>query len=169
LSGRTEKFAKARRQIGQIRKFRGIKYSQKQMRPTQGRKKSPYLQRKVAKICPVEVLRQILSLTPKEPQTPLLQNILGRAKAKKFSGQMVSYNLLRAVVKRALTAIGEDATGYGTHSLRAGGATAAAAAKMEPRLMQRHGRWARSESMNTYIDDDVTEKLRVSKAAMSSQ
>ena len=39
----------------------------------------------------------------------------------------------------------------GTHSFRAGGATAAARAGVPDRLFQRHGRWKSEASKNMYI------------------
>jgi hypothetical protein len=124
---------------------------------------------KSTKTCPVQVMREILARTPERPDAHVIQKITAHTRDKKFTGQQVSYNLVRNIIKRALTAIGINAANYSTHSLRSGGATAAAAAKIEPRLMQRHGRWARTDSMNTYVDDELNEKLRVSKAVMSSK
>jgi hypothetical protein len=121
------------------------------------------------KTCPVRTVQEIMRRQKDEPGARLIQSITQKAGTKKYSGKGVSYALVRTMVKNGLTAIGEDPTSYSTHSLRAGGATAAAHANIDTRLMQRHGRWARQDSMNTYVDDDVSSKLAVSRATMCSK
>ena len=54
---------------------------------------------------------------------------------------------------------------YGSHSLRKGGATAAAAAKVRTHVIKRHGRWL-SDAVYIYIVDPVGERLEVSKAVL---
>ena len=53
----------------------------------------------------------------------------------------------------------------GTHSLRAGGATAAAnSGVIDDRCLMRHGRWKSQESKIMYIDDSVAKKLKITQA-----
>ena len=53
----------------------------------------------------------------------------------------LSYSTCRDILKGDPKAIGEDATKFGLHSLRAGGATAAATVGIPDRLIKKHGRW----------------------------
>ena len=49
------------------------------------------------------------------------------------------------------------------HSLRAGGATAAANAGVEDRLFKCHGRWKSETAKDSYVKDSVERRLEVSK------
>ena len=59
--------------------------------------------------------------------------------------------------------IGLDKRKFGVHSLRAGGATAAANAGVPDRLFKRHGRWKSETAKNGYDKDDLAERLTVTK------
>ena len=49
---------------------------------------------------------------------------------------------MRSVVKWLMESVGEDATKFGAHSLRIGGATAALTAGVPPATIRLMGRWA---------------------------
>ena len=51
---------------------------------------------------------------------------------------------------------------YGLHSLRAGGASAAANAHITDRLFKRHGRWKSDKAKDGYIKDNIASLLSVS-------
>jgi integrase len=68
-------------------------------------------------------------------------------------------------VKRWLEKINVKPAGYGSHSLRRGGATAAAKAKVQMHVIKRHGRWA-SDAVYLYIVDGIEEQLGVSAAVL---
>ena len=70
-------------------------------------------------------------------------------------------HLIKAWLKR----INVDPTGYGSHSLRRGGATAAAAALVRFHVLKRHGRW-KSDTVYLYIVDGPEEQLGVSQAVL---
>ena len=72
------------------------------------------------------------------------------------------------IMKRWLTKIGIDPVGYGSHSGRKGGASAAASRHIEKRVLQRHVNW-RSDAVNLYIEDDVEELLTCSKAILECE
>ena len=57
-----------------------------------------------------------------------------------------------------------DISAIGTHSLRSGGATAAASAGVPDRLFTRHGRWASESAKDGYVQDSLSSRLSVSKA-----
>ena len=52
---------------------------------------------------------------------------------------------------------------FSTHSLRAGGASAAANAGVADRLFQRYGRWKSVSAKNGYVEDSAESRLLVSK------
>ena len=73
------------------------------------------------------------------------------------------------IVKDRLEAIGVDPTEYGSHSMRRGGATAAAAQGICERLIRKHGTWAPgSRVVQMYIDDALMHVLETSQAILSA-
>ena len=73
----------------------------------------------------------------------------------------ISYTTIKDILKGELQAIGLDPRRYGTHSLRAGGATAAANQEVPDRLFKIHGRWQSDNSKDRYIKDSIDRRLRV--------
>ena len=63
----------------------------------------------------------------------------------------LSYSGLRELVLEAFNDIVSDISAIGTHSLRSGGATAAANAGVSDRLFKRHGRWASESAKDGYV------------------
>ena len=70
------------------------------------------------------------------------------------SGQ-ISYSCLRDLFCKKLDCLGFAAGDFGLHSLRAGGATAAANARVPDRLFKRHGRWKSENAKDGYVKDNV--------------
>ena len=56
-----------------------------------------------------------------------------------------------------------DVSAISTHSLRGGGATAAANAGVPDRLFKRHCRWASESAKDGYVQDSLSSRLSVSK------
>jgi integrase len=75
----------------------------------------------------------------------------------------MTYSRVHEGVKAKAGQIGLEPALFGTHSMRAGGATRAANSGVNDRMVQRHGRWASSSSSNRYILDDDDARLQVSK------
>jgi len=65
---------------------------------------------------------------------------------------------------KKLADLGFPSEEFGLHSLRSGGATAAANAKVPDRLFKRHGCWKSKNAKDGYIKDDVESRLKVSKS-----
>lgn len=76
----------------------------------------------------------------------------------------LSYTRVREIVLEAFESVGLKRTDYGLHSLRAGGASAAANANINDRLFKRHGRWKSEKAKDGYIKDNVDSLLSVSQA-----
>ena len=74
----------------------------------------------------------------------------------------MSYSRAHEIVLCAFEAIGLSRRDYGLHSLRAGGASAAANAQVSDRLFKRHGRWKSDKAKDGYIKDNIPSLLSVS-------
>ena len=75
----------------------------------------------------------------------------------------LSYTTLRELLVETLAQFGFDPALFGMHSLRAGGATAAANAGVEEdRLFKRHGRWKSESAKDGYVKDSLDRRLKVS-------
>ena len=59
--------------------------------------------------------------------------------------------------------MGFPSNSFALHSLRAGGATAAANAGVSDRLFKRHGRWQSENAKDGYVKDNLEARLKVSK------
>ena len=55
-------------------------------------------------------------------------------------------------------------TKFGLHSLRSGGASAAANSGVSDRLIGKHGRWSSNSSRDGYIKDSKLKRLSVTKS-----
>jgi integrase len=120
-------------------------------------------------MCPVKTLFRFLAFRKNWTNDSFLFTPLHYNKStKSFSAQKggISYSAARNMVKKSILAIGEDPNLFGTHSLRSGGATAAAAAGVSDRLLQAHGRWSSSVSKDMYIVDPLVKRLDVTKSIL---
>ena len=75
----------------------------------------------------------------------------------------VSYTCVRENVLEGLKNTGVNIEIYGLHSLRAGGATAAANMGVNDRLFKKHGRWKSEKVKDGYIHESIETKLIVTK------
>ena len=76
----------------------------------------------------------------------------------------LSYTRLRELVLEAFEDIMPDISVIGTHSLRSGGATAAANAGIPDRLFKRHGLWSSDTAKDGHVKDSLSSRLSVSQA-----
>ena len=76
----------------------------------------------------------------------------------------LSYTRMRELFIAKLRELGYDARNFGLHSLRAGGATAAANAGVPDRLFKRHGRWRSETAKDGYVKDDSKALMSVSRS-----
>ena len=120
------------------------------------------------KTCPVKILRRYLTEVERYPVQS--DHFVFRALSKCKSGHKlvainrpVSYSTIREYFKVNFKDIVPDISLFSTHSLRAGGASAAANAGVPDRLFQRHGRWRSVSAKNGYVDDSLGSRLTVSR------
>ena len=74
----------------------------------------------------------------------------------------LSYSRPREIVKEAFKDI-TDVSKISFHSLRSGGASAAANAGIPDRLFKRHGRWASENAKDYYVKDNLDSLLSVTR------
>lgn len=75
----------------------------------------------------------------------------------------LSYTRAREILLSTLESIGLDKRQFGLHSLRAGGATAAANAGICDRLLKKHGRWRSKSAKDGYVKENLEQHLIVTK------
>ncbi len=81
----------------------------------------------------------------------------------KLRSGKLSYTTAREILLSALETLGLNKKYFGLHSLRSGGATAAAAAKVEDRLFKKHGRWRTDKAKDGYVKENISERLSVTQ------
>eukprot|EP00117_Sycon_ciliatum_P009518 scpid21935/ scgid11781/ Integrase/recombinase xerD homolog len=121
-----------------------------------------FIARSKGEACPVHLLEELVARGGHLQQSPLFGKISQHRGKKVIRGQM-SYSRARELVRCAVSRVGEDPNVYGLHSLRSGGATAAAAAGIPDRLIQRQGGWRSEKSMRMYFSESLPNMLRVSR------
>ena len=87
------------------------------------------------------------------------KNIASRTLKK--SNIPLSYNTARVLLLKAFESVGCDQSLLGVHSLRSGGATAAANNSVPDRLFKKHGRWLSDRSKDRYVHESLQQKLLV--------
>lgn len=80
-----------------------------------------------------------------------------------YKNKPLSYSRARECLLNRLREVVGDMN-IGLHSLRAGGATAAANAGVNDRCWKRHGRWKGENSKDGYVADSLDRRLEVSKS-----
>ena len=71
---------------------------------------------------------------------------------------------MRELFLSKLSELGYDLGQFDLHSLRVGGATAAANAGVPDRPFKRHGRWRSESAKDGYVEDAVALRRAVSKS-----
>lgn len=117
--------------------------------------------------CPVKLLRRYLTNFQISPESrELIFRPISRGKGAcrlVAPDKPISYTTIREAFRRDLKSIGADPSRFGLHSLRSGGATMAANNGVNDRVFQRHGRWKSVQAKDIYVDDDLEQRLTVSK------
>ena len=145
-----------------------IKYDDITFHDTKEGQRSGYISKFIPRCLPsfdFQALCLELERFPVEPSdyvfNPLTKSKLGH----KFvsTNKPISYSTVREYFKSSFKDIVPDIAAFSTHSLRAGGASAAANAGVADRLFQRHGRWKSVSAKNGYIDHNLESRLLVSQ------
>ena len=119
------------------------------------------------KFCPVNLVERFLSLSnvtlASNPECFLIPRLIKIKKGHKihlFEG--ISYTRAREIFKEKMEEA-EIKGNFGLHSLRSGGASAAAQNNVNERLISKHGRWASDRARNSYIKDSIEYRLTISR------
>ena len=113
--------------------------------------------------CPKALIEKLADSIVCEERDFLLSN-LRRVRGGNFKAfGRLSYTNARAHLRSCMEAIGLNVDMFGLHSLRSGGATAAAAGGVAERLIKKHGGW-KSDAVHAYIEDSLQDCLKASRA-----
>lgn len=118
------------------------------------------------KTCPVHMMERYTKLAnvTGSPDLHLFRGIVRSKNGVRLRAQGgLSYTRMRELLLEKLAQVGLDPKNYGLHSLRSGGATAAANAGVPDRLFKRHGRWRSENAKDGYVKDSLTSRLSVTK------
>ena len=118
--------------------------------------------------CPVKLLKTYLAhfSIPSSSRDLIFRPISRGKNSFKLVSQdrPISYTTIREAFREDLRSVGVDPSSFGFHSLRSGGATSTANNGVSDRVFQRHGRWKSVQAKDTYVDDDLDQRLSVSKS-----
>jgi len=117
--------------------------------------------------CPVSAVKRYLRLIQVSNEEYIFRGLTyfrsrGFYKLKK-DNTPISYTSAREIILNGLESIGINKKFFGTHSLRSGGATAAAKFGVPDRLFKQHGRWKSENAKDGYVESSLKELLSVSK------
>ena len=119
-----------------------------------------------SEICPVSMLERYFKLADIQGD---VDRHLFRGLSKTKQGYRlrpkggISYTRVRELLLEVLKEIGLDPKDFGVHSLRSGGATAAANAGVPDRWFKRHGRWVSENAKDGYVKDKLEDRLSVTR------
>ena len=111
-----------------------------------------------SKICPVAMLERYWNLGEISGD---IDRLLFRGLTKTKQGYRlrpsggISYSRVRELLLDKLKEVGLNPKEFGLHSLRSGGATAAANAGVPDRIFKRHGRWLSENAKDGYMKDKL--------------
>ena len=117
--------------------------------------------------CPVSMLEWYFNMASLSQQSKLriFRGIVVSKSGERLHSQgSLSYTRLRELFLHKLSELGFDAKQFVLHSLRSGGATAAAQAGVPDRLFKRHGCWRSESAKDGYIKDSMPALMSVSES-----
>ena len=118
------------------------------------------------KLCPVVNLEKYVQWAKFDGSDFLFCNLSKTKTAYKtrLVNKAMSYTNLRDQFIAAFSPHVSDISKFCLHSLRSGGASAAANHGIKDRMFKRHGRWTSETAKDGYVKDDLNELLSVSRS-----
>ena len=113
--------------------------------------------------CPVSLAERFLART-QISDGPLFRVVSGQGAQQQMSSKALSYSQARQQLQTVFSLVGLDPSSYCLHSLRAGGATHSSFQGISDRLIFAHGGWRSERARNSYIRDNKSALLSVSKS-----
>ena len=114
--------------------------------------------------CPVKIIEKFLRIADHSKGSPLFRRVLHTKRGVRLRKEAMSYSRAKELIRKELGKEGLDPTKFGIHSLRSGGASAAAALGVPDRLFQRHGGWRSEKARNNYVKESLDSLLLVTKS-----
>ena len=114
--------------------------------------------------CPVQIVERFLRVANHSEGSPLFRRVLHTKRGVRLRKEAMSYSRAKELIKKELEKEGLDPTKFEIHSLRSGGASAAAALGVPDRLFQRHGGWRSEKARNNYVKESLKSLLLVTKS-----
>ena len=126
-----------------------------------------YISRIKSECCPVKYLEAYLQKAKldisNDKESPLICRIFKTKSGHKISKTKgISYSRIREVFKGYISEITTAPENFGLHSLRSGGASAAANNGISDRLISKQSCWSSEKARNGYVKDSVVKRLTVS-------
>ena len=118
-------------------------------------------------LCPLDLTKRYFVLAGIDKQCDKyifrgIENTKNGQKLRKIN-KPLSYTTVRGQVLDLPANIGLDPKKFGLHSLRSGGASAAANLGVNDRLFKKHDRWKSDKVKDSYVHEDIESKLSVSR------
>ena len=118
-------------------------------------------------LCPLDLTKRYFVLAGIDKQCDKyifrgIENTKNGQKLRKID-KPLSYTNVKGHVIDLPANIGLDPKKFGLHSLRSGGASAAANLGVNDRLFKKHGRWKSDKVKDSYVHEDIESKLSVSR------
>ena len=116
--------------------------------------------------CPLAMLETYLARTGTQLSDHrfLFRPICKTARPEMLRGSgNISYTCLGESFRKKLKELGYNPDNFGLHSLRAGGATAAANNGIPDRLFKRHRRWKSDNAKDGYVEDLMEHRMEVTR------
>ena len=114
--------------------------------------------------CPVAVLEEFMVVGGHRGHSKLFRNIYRSKYGVRLRRQPLTYSRALELVRDTFRNFGLNPKDYGLHSLRSGGASAAAATEVPERLIARQGGWKSLSTVRRYIQEPLENALKASKA-----
>ena len=114
--------------------------------------------------CQVGIVEKFLRVANHSHGSLLFQRVLNTKRGVSLPKEPMSYNRAKELVKKELCKEGLNPSKFGLHSLRSGGASAAAALGVPDRIFQRHGGWRSEKAQNNYIKETLDSLVLVTKS-----
>lgn len=115
--------------------------------------------------CPVDITLRYLHLLPSCSDQFLLCRLTCTRKGYVAQKRAISYSRVREIMLQALKSILPDVSGYGTHSLKRGAASAACnSGSVTAEQIDLHAGWKSTLSQRLYVENSLDSKLAVSKS-----
>jgi len=125
-----------------------------------------YIAKSDSELCAVKNLQNYFHQTNILPDSEMfifraISN--GKVQTLRKGNKHISYTTARENFLKIMKQIDVDPKKFGLHSLRSGGASAAANNGIPDRLFKRHGRWKSEKAKDGYVEDSLESLLSVSQ------